>query len=263
MIVPVAFPMDELLNNPLAIRILAHADDKLLLGHVQSDWTGLGPILEEDIASSAMSQDDLSHALTLYEYLADRFDLDPDVIAFERSPEQYFCCDLASFSDDFDWANSVVKRWIMAVYTRIGVEKLAELDEETDLAARCGRILPEQRLQITHLEQWIHRLADGGPEARQRMQKAVDRLVPLAGMALERPGPPDSAASALPLDRGEFYQQWMSHLEGALETSGLSAAFALPDPDQRGGRSGHHAQHFLDQLEEMTEVRRIEPGASW
>ena len=124
--------MQDMLTNPTAALILAHADDKLMLGHVQSDWTGLGPILEEDIASSAMAQDDLSHALTLYEYLGNTYGLDPDVIAFERDPADYMCCDLVTQSDEFDWANSVVKRWLMAVFTRIAIERLSNR-EDADL----------------------------------------------------------------------------------------------------------------------------------
>ena len=47
--------MEAMLTDPLSVLILSHADDKLMLGHMQSDWTGLGPILEEDIASSHAS----------------------------------------------------------------------------------------------------------------------------------------------------------------------------------------------------------------
>ena len=145
----------------LAVRILSHADDKLMLGHVQSDWTGLGPILEEDIASSAMAQDDLSHALTLYEYLGNEYDLDPDVIAFERSAENYFCCDLVTRSDEFDWAGSVVKRWLTATYMQIVIKDLSKIDHESDLGARCDRILPEQDHQVIHLQRWIIRFQGG------------------------------------------------------------------------------------------------------
>ena len=113
------------------------------------------------------------------------------------------------------------------------------------------------------MEQWIRRLSDGGPEAQNRMQSAVDRLVLPAGMALETPGTSTDDDRLTTPDRGEIYQRWITHLESTLAPTGLSAAFVLPDRDQRGGRRGVHAQHFLDQLEEMTEVRRIEPGASW
>ena len=42
--------MAKELNEPLTLLLLALADDKLLIGHRNSDWTGLAPILEEDIA---------------------------------------------------------------------------------------------------------------------------------------------------------------------------------------------------------------------
>ena len=32
------------------------ADDQLILGHRNSEWTGFGPLLEEDIAFSSMAQ---------------------------------------------------------------------------------------------------------------------------------------------------------------------------------------------------------------
>ena len=35
--------------------IFRMADDELILGHRNSEWTALGPILEEDIAFSSMA----------------------------------------------------------------------------------------------------------------------------------------------------------------------------------------------------------------
>ena len=106
--------MRTMLTDPLAAIVLMHADDLLMLGHVQSDWTGLAPILEEDIAASSMAQDDMSHALVLYQFLGDRFELDPDVIAFDRSVDEYRCCNLVTMPDEFDWAVSLCKRWLVA-----------------------------------------------------------------------------------------------------------------------------------------------------
>ena len=251
-----------MLTNPLAVLILAHADDKLMLGHLQSDWTGLGPILEEDIASSAMAQDDLSHALTLYEYLGNQYDLDPDVIAFERDATDYLCCDLATQSDEFDWANSIIKRWVMAVFTLIAIERLSTNDD-AELVARLGRIMPEQQLQVTHLARWIKRLAHAGEESHGRMQAALDRIAPLAGMVLEVPGRLIAQDEACFSGREEVFTQWTNQLQMTLEESGLSASFTLPDHEVKGGRRGHHAPHFKEQLAEMTEVRRVEPGATW
>lgn len=255
--------MESMLSNPLAVRILSHADDKLMLGHVQSDWTGLGPILEEDIASSAMAQDDLSHALTLYEYLGNEYDLDPDVIAFERSAENYFCCDLVTRSDEFDWAGSVVKRWLMATYMQIVIKDLSKIDHESDLGARCDRILPEQDLQVIHLQRWIIRLSKAGDDSHARMQAALDRIAPLAGMVVEMPETGTSSQEFGMRSRDDIFQEWTSALQETMSQAGLEATFSLPDQAQRGGRRSEHADHFKEQLAEMTEVRRVDPGASW
>lgn len=254
--------MEEMLTNPLATLILAHADDKLLLGHVQSDWTGLGPILEEDIAASAMAQDDLSHALMLYQYLGERYGLDPDVIAFEREPSDYLCCDLVTHPDDFDWADALVKRWLIAVFTSLGIDRLSTVDDK-DLAARCNRIKPEQALQIKHLDAWIQRLGRGNEESNARLQSALNRTLELAGMLFEVPGHRVAEQPDVACGRDEMFNQWLDSIQQTLASAGLTAQFTLPERGVTGGRRGQHASHFHEQLDEMTEVRRLSPGATW
>ena len=254
--------MQEMLTNPLAVLLLAHADDKLLLGHVQSDWTGLGPILEEDIAASAMAQDDLSHALMLYEHLGERYELDADVIAFEREPSDYMCCDLVTHPDEFDWADSLVKRWFTAVYTSLSIERLCSVDDD-DLSARCNRMQPEQSLQIRHLDAWIKRLGKGNEESNTRLQSALDRTSHLAGTLFEVPGHRLPDDEDFCCGRNEIFQQWHANIQETLGSAGLTAQFNLPERDVIGGRRGQHAPHFHEQLDEMTEVRRLSPGATW
>ena len=58
-------------KKPLVQLLFSIADDKLVLGHRNADWTGLGPILEEDIAFSALAQDDIAHAGAIYGLIAD------------------------------------------------------------------------------------------------------------------------------------------------------------------------------------------------
>ena len=126
--------MQDMLTNQLANIVLMHADDKLMLGHIQSDWTGLAPILEEDIAASAMAQDDLSHALVLYEFLGARFNLDPDAIAFDRDPCDYRCCDLVTIPDDFDWARQ--QGWTVIPAEECWYKSLAPL--MADIRSKIG-----------------------------------------------------------------------------------------------------------------------------
>ena len=254
--------MQNMLKDPHANLVLALADDLLMLGHVQGDWTGLGPILEEDIASSSMSQDDLSHALVLYEHLGTRFELDPDVIAFEREPEDYRCCDLVTMPDEFNWATAFARRWMVAHWAVQMLDQLARGDEQ-DLVDRCRRLRAEQGVHLSYLDDWMQRLGSGTDEGRDRVQTALDLLGATAGMLLEVPDRDCAGAVDACCNRDELFTQWTTAMNAVLAASGFSLTCTLPADEAVGGRRGHHAPHFIEQHAEMTEVRCADPGASW
>src|SRR6478672_7587911 len=81
------------------------ADDALILGHRNSEWTGLGPMLEEDISFSSMAQDKLGHALALYTLLEELGEADPDTVAFSRNAPQFHCCQLVELpTEEYEYA---------------------------------------------------------------------------------------------------------------------------------------------------------------
>src|ERR1043166_3099757 len=65
------------------------ADDLLIIGHRNSEWTGLGPILEEDIAFSSMAQDKIGHAEANYRILNSLGERKTDELAFLRKVEEF------------------------------------------------------------------------------------------------------------------------------------------------------------------------------
>ena len=58
-------------ERALALLLLSMADDEFVIGFSDSEWTGIGPILEEDVAISSLAQDELGHAQALYGLLAE------------------------------------------------------------------------------------------------------------------------------------------------------------------------------------------------
>ena len=72
-------------ENALKEFLYKLADDQLILGHRNSEWTGFGPLLEEDIAFSSMAQDKIGHSHALYQLLHQLGEPEPDTIAFMRS----------------------------------------------------------------------------------------------------------------------------------------------------------------------------------
>ena len=49
-----------------SLLLLAMADDEFVIGFADSEWTGIAPMLEEDVAMSSLAQDELGHAQALY-----------------------------------------------------------------------------------------------------------------------------------------------------------------------------------------------------
>jgi len=70
--------------------LLGLADDELVIGWRDSEWTGIAPLLEEDVAFSSIAQNEIGHARAVYERLTD----DADALAFDRALDAYRCAPL-------------------------------------------------------------------------------------------------------------------------------------------------------------------------
>src|SRR5437867_12639405 len=83
-------------ENPKSLEtlLLALADDEFILGYRNSEWTGIAPMLEEDVAFSSMAQDEIGHARLFYQMLAELTQGDPDKIAYGRQPNEFLSCQL-------------------------------------------------------------------------------------------------------------------------------------------------------------------------
>ena len=57
--------LDDVTRDAVAELLLTLADDEFILGFWDSEWTGIAPMLEEDVATSSIAQDELGHAKAL------------------------------------------------------------------------------------------------------------------------------------------------------------------------------------------------------
>jgi ring-1,2-phenylacetyl-CoA epoxidase subunit PaaC len=101
--------------------LLALADDDFVLGFADSEWTGIAPHLEEDVAMSSMAQDELGHASAYYGLLADLVNDDPDRIAYDRPAEAFRHSRLVDHGRG-DWARTMVRRWLYDTANAIRLE---------------------------------------------------------------------------------------------------------------------------------------------
>ncbi|HWB20967.1 MAG TPA: 1,2-phenylacetyl-CoA epoxidase subunit PaaC [Phycisphaerales bacterium] len=254
------------LQNALVQLLFALADDKLLLGHRNSDWTGLGPILEEDIAFSHLAQDEIAHAQAIYEFIASMTAGNADDLAFNRTPAQFRSAHIVEVPDEFDWATAMARKFFCDHFDLLRLNRLAK-SSNPDLAALASRIASEETLHVEHVDQWIVRLGRSTPEARKRLQRALDALAPLA-VALWEPVENEQqlvTANLYPQSTDLSFESWAAKLQHVMKTANLK--LTLPPRasalKSKAGRAGVHTSHLAPLLNEMCEVRRADPGAKW
>ncbi|MHC4414122.1 MAG: 1,2-phenylacetyl-CoA epoxidase subunit PaaC [Planctomycetota bacterium] len=259
--------MKELSENsrrPLAELVLSAADDKLMLGHRNSDWTGLAPILEEDIAFSSLAQDEIAHAQALYELAGTLTGRSADELAFGRGPPDFRCAQIVELPDDFDWAFAVCRQFFCDHFDALRLARMAGSSCKP-LADLASRLVAEEQVHLEHSDSWLVRLGRGTDDSKQRIQRALETLGPHATMLLEPVEGQDGLESAglYPAGGADLFEQWSAALRRVTDAAGLGLALDRPSLEQAGGRRGRHSEHLAPLLDEMCEVYRLEPHAAW
>ena len=149
--------------------LLGLADDELVLGWRDSEWTGIAPLLEEDVAFSSIAQNEIGHARAVYELLAD----DADALAFDRAPADYRCAPLVELRL-LDWAHAIARRWLYEAADRVRIEALMQ-HADPRVAGLAAKIDREEAYHRMHAEMWHERLRD-----EPRFRAAVEELWPYA-----------------------------------------------------------------------------------
>ena len=248
-------------REALAELLLDMADDEFVLGFWDSEWTGIAPMLEEDVAMSSVSQDEIGHAKAWYELLAGLTDDDADRLAFGRAADEYRHAALMNHART-DWAFSIARRFLYEHADAVRLESLARSSYApvAELAAKMRR---EETYHLMHFDVWLKRLADAGGEARPRLVAALERLwpdaaavfAPLAGEAVL------VADGILPDTLDDLRRRWL----GAVTPTLRSLDLPLPAEDLQPAADGRvtRTDEFRWLHGEFTMVARSEVGATW
>jgi ring-1,2-phenylacetyl-CoA epoxidase subunit PaaC len=218
-----------------AQQLLAIADDELVLGWRNSEWTGIAPFLEEDVAFSSIAQNEIGHARALYSLAAEELGTTADELAFDRQPDEYRCAQLVELKR-LDWAPTIARHYLYETADAVRVEALKASDD-AELAGLAAKIDREEAYHRMHAEMWIDRLR-ATDEGTRRLRGAVQELWPYALGVLD-----DDL-------RADWTDQIRERLGGEL-------------PDAEPVERGEHTDDLRELWEEMTMVRRSVPGATW
>ncbi len=154
--------------------LLTLADDELILGWRNSEWTGIAPFLEEDVAFSSIAQNEIGHARALYDLAAAELGTDADALAFDRAPDEYRCAPLVQLRLVPDWARTIARHVLYETADAIRIEQL-ESHHDTVLAGVAAKIEREEVYHRLHAEMWVERLS-----GEERYAAAVEELWPYA-----------------------------------------------------------------------------------
>jgi ring-1,2-phenylacetyl-CoA epoxidase subunit PaaC len=152
--------------------LLGLADDELVLGWRDSEWTGIAPMLEEDVAFSSIAQNEIGHARAVYALIVGP-EGDADTLAFDRALSEYHCAPLVELHL-LEWAHTIARRWLYEVADEIRITALKD-DSDEAVAGLAAKIDREEAYHRMHAEMWHERLRD-----EPRFQKAVEELWPYA-----------------------------------------------------------------------------------
>jgi ring-1,2-phenylacetyl-CoA epoxidase subunit PaaC len=208
-----------------AQELLAIADDELILGWRDSEWTGIAPSLEEDVAFSSIAQNEIGHARALYELVARELGTSADELAFDRDLAEYRSSQLVE-QRRMDWAHTIARHYLYETADEIRLAALKE-SPDRDVAGLAAKMDREEQYHRLHARMWAESLRD-----EPRFREALEELWSYALGVVA----PEQRAT-------------------------LAERVGLPETDavERDG----HTDELRELWEEMTMVRRSVPGATW
>jgi ring-1,2-phenylacetyl-CoA epoxidase subunit PaaC len=250
--------------NTEAVKELLYkiGDDQLILGHRNSEWTGVGPLLEEDIAFSSMAQDKIGHSLGMYTLLHELGESEPDTLAFMRNAEQFHCCQLVEIPiGEYDF--SLIRHFLFDNAELIRFELLQQSGYEP-LAKLSRKIFGELKYHVLHADTMVKQLGSATEESITRLQNSLNYALPYAlGIFENSPMEQELISEGIFAGEEELKKRWTEKIMRTIGQTSLELPDLASLTPILGGRTGTHTEHLQPLLSEMSEVFHIDPTAEW
>lgn len=249
-------------------RFLLHlADSSLIMGHRLSEWTGHGPMIEQDIAISNIALDLIGQARNFYQSAAQIINskntlkkgTTEDDLAYLRDSRE-FRNFLITELPNGDWANTIGKIFFFSTWQFYFYQKLI-YSSDKPMASIAGKSLKEVTYHLRWSSDWVIRLGDGTEESNRRMEAAIKNLWPYTGEMLEPSSFDSDSQDRVTIDVINIKNEWLDKVKNILK----EATIAFPSDTwmQSGGKDGTHTEHLGYILAEMQFMQRAYPGLEW
>ncbi len=254
--------MDAATQSAFFEFLLRLGDDRLVHAQRLSEWSGHGPILEEDIALSNIALDGLGQAQNFLR-LAGQIEgkgRDEDKLAYFRDDREFRNSCLVELPRG-DFGYTIAKLFFFSAYSVALFEQLQK-STHADFAGICAKALKESQYHARHSAEWMVRLGDGTTESHQRIQASVDEIWPFCEDLFYQDSVDKSLAAAgiIPALTG-LKQHWETTVNEVLALAKL--ARPTTPPLMVSGRQGRHTEHLGHMLSELQILARSHPNARW
>jgi ring-1,2-phenylacetyl-CoA epoxidase subunit PaaC len=248
---------DHLLNYTLQL-----ADNSLIMGHRLSEWTGHGPVLEQDIAISNIALDLIGQSRNFYQYAAQikGGETTEDDLAYLRSEREFKNVLLAELPNG-DWAKTILKLFFFSSYQYFLYKKLIDSSDK-QLSAIAEKSLKEVTYHVRWSGEWVIRLGDGTEESNKRIKRALEELWSYTGeMFIAVDYENEAIHNNAGVDISSLKNNWQHKIDEVLQ----EATLLVPDNNwnHTGGKTGLHTEHLGFILAEMQYLQRTYPGCEW
>ena len=251
------------MSNAVKELLYKMADDALIIGHRNSEWTGIGPMLEEDLAFSSMAQDKIGHAIALYTILHEVLgEADPDTLGFKRTEKEFKSCHLVEQPiGEYDF--STIRHFLFDHAELLRYESLTQSSFQP-LAQLAKKVKGEIKYHVMHADTFVKQLSNGNEESKARMQQALNNTWHLA-LGIFEPGEYEVELTSNNIFIGEveLKKRWLEKVTPLLESYGLTIPATDETKIANGGRKGYHTEYLKPLLDEMCEVTRTDIDAEW
>lgn len=246
------------------------ADDDYLLSFRSSEWLGLAPHIEEDVASASISQDMMGHASMYYGLLGDIYGRDADDLAHFRKPADRRNSILTEKRNGegeyldapkYDWAYHVVRNLYYNMHKKVKLDALKQssCSPLRDVAAKAAMELYYHEL---HWRTWFIELMNSNDDAKARMTAALEKVNgECADLFHLGKYAEYITAKGYIAPEAEMKDSFRKEMEKVF--SQTASVFSFPDAQKENGRLGGHTRDLEHALELMNEVYGSVPEAKW
>jgi ring-1,2-phenylacetyl-CoA epoxidase subunit PaaC len=246
------------------------ADDNFILAYRGSEWLGLAPHIEEDVAFSSINQDMMGHAVMYYSLLEALGEGHVDELAHRREAKAFKNATVLELKNgkgdylhepEFDWAFTVVRSLFFATYKK---ERLQALRQSTyqPLAQAAAKILTEHTYHLMHWEIWFVQLMSSTAEARVRMEGALRKVWDGFGDVLSYGKQKESiAAYGLLIPEEQLTERWLKRIKPLFDKVTYTPD-GNPGFSSGHGRKGEHTEDLDQALATLSEVYLSDPLAT-